>query len=115
MLGVPVHLYARLAPGIRTAQARDEFGRLYPAIVEAELALSPESTPDRGQQARAQALAHRPWLEQIGRGRSGFMLLVLVCVNAGGLMLARSEAKRHEIAIRLSLGASRAQIVRFVL
>src|SRR5436305_13461822 len=42
-------------------------------------------------------------------------LLLLVCANIGGLMLARHEARRAEIAIRLSLGASRWAIVGRVL
>ena len=34
-------------------------------------------------------------------------LLLLVCANIAGLMLARGEAARKEIAVRLSLGATR--------
>jgi predicted permease len=39
-------------------------------------------------------------------------LLLLVCGNLGGLMLARAESHTREVAIRLSLGASRWSILR---
>ncbi len=47
----------------------------------------------------------------------GAVLLLLfgVCINVSGLLLAKSETRRSEISIRLSMGATRVRILRQLL
>jgi putative ABC transport system permease protein len=52
--------------------------------------------------------AGRIWVLMAGAA----LVMVIVCVNLGGLILGRNAARIHEVAIRLAIGAGRWTIMR---
>jgi predicted permease len=122
------YLFARLKPGVSIEQARTAINVPYRAIlndVEAPLQkgmsdqtmkrfLAKEIVVEPG--ARGQSSVHgearAPLLLLLGV--TGVVLLI-ACANIANLLLARGANRAPEMAVRLSIGASRGQLVRQLL
>src|SRR5205085_970310 len=105
-----LRLVGRLKPGITLEEAQRDLDRL---ALEIRAALSLPDTNFQLRLAGLQADAFgdvEPALKVLFAGAA--FVLVICCVNVSSLLIARAGDRRKEVALRLSLGASRGRILR---
>ena len=112
-----VQLIAQLAPGASLAQARAEFATL---SAQLETAYPVENKNRHATVSQYSSIAMLPAGQIVPRFLALFSIitaitLLVVSANVANLMLARAVARQRETAVRQSLGASRARIVRMLL